>query len=387
MEENKENKILRIIITTLVIIILLFAVGFGIFYTINSLKKPVVKNEVTSINEVSTNEIEQLEEARKVIDNTIIEDETDSLNKKYARVDIVWVDKNNNIIAKPLEPILNGMTPVKYSDNQKDFVETTQNDSSWYNYENQRWANAINDESYFVWIPRYAYKITYYADSTYLKEIGYNDTLIRIDSVGPGLTEVGNHYILAPAFSRDTASGYKNGGWDGNLSGIWVSKYEMSMEKDGNQVETTNKQIGDVLTNDSIKAVSKPGVSSWRNIAIGTSYLNAYNYNRSLESHLIKNSEWAAISYLAYSNYGRKGVGVSINSNSKYLTGGNNLKSEIYIYNGKQSTTGNYTGVYDMSGGAWEFTSAFINNTYEGLSTYGGNSAGNLYENTRNTYI
>lgn len=396
MEEKKENKFLKIIITVSVIIILLFAVGFGIYYTINTINKPSEKNEVATSNELEANEIEQIEEAEKVVNNEIIENETDELNKKYGRVDIVWVDKNNKIIAKPLEPVLKGMVPVKYSDEEKDFVETTKDDTTWYNYENQRWANAMDNESYFVWIPRYAYKITYYSDSTYSKEIGYsdsrgilkvgeNDSLIRIDSVGPGLTEVGNHYILAPAFSRDTASGYKNGGWDGNLSGIWVSKYEMSMEKDGNQVETVSSKDGNVFTSDSIKAVSKPGVSSWRNIKIGVSYINAYNYNRDLESHLIKNSEWAAVSYLSYSKYGRNGGAVSINSNSKYLTGGNNLKSEIYIYNGKQSTTGNYTGIYDMSGGAWEFISAFINNTYEGLITYGGNGTGNLCENSRNT--
>ena len=123
MEEKKENKFLKIIITVSVIIILLFAVGFGIYYTINTINKPSEKNEVATSNELEANEIEQIEEAEKVVNNEIIENETEELNKKYGRVDIVWVDKNNKIIAKPLEPVLKGMVPVKYSDEEKDFVE------------------------------------------------------------------------------------------------------------------------------------------------------------------------------------------------------------------------------------------------------------------------
>ena len=396
MEENKKNKILKIIITVAVIIILLFAVIFGLIYTVKKINSDNEESNVMAFEEPSKNEIKQVEEAQKVVNNTIIEDETETLNRRFGRIEIVWVDRENNIIAKPLAPVLNGMTPVKYSDQEGDFVETTYNDGEWYNYENQKWANAVDNGSYFVWIPRFAYKIIYYQDSTYSKEIGYSDyrgilkigeddSLIRIEEISQGYVEVGNHYILEPAFQKDTATGFKNGGWDGNLSGIWISKYEMSMEKDRMHVDTTNQQIGNVEVNDSIKAVSKPGVSSWRNITVGTSYKNAYNYNRSLESHLIKNSEWAACCYLAYSKYGRNGAPVTINKNINYLTGGHNLITEIYSYNGNQTSNGNVTGVYDLVGGAWEFTASFVNNDYDGLKTYGGTNEGELYENTRNT--
>ena len=35
------------------------------------------------------------------------------------------------------------------------------------------------------------------------------------------------------------------------------------------------------------------------------------------------------------------------------------------------STTGNVTGVYDMSGGAWEYVAAYVNNGHSNLTTYG----------------
>ena len=397
MEENKINKNLKIIITIAVIIILLLALIFGVIYTINNQSENNNKNELGAENIITQNEIKQVEEAEKVVENTIIEDETATLNRRYGKVEIVWVDKNNNVIAKPLSPVLNGLKAVKFSDEKRDFEEVVSNEDIWYDYKEQRWANAIDASgSYFVWIPRYAYKIIYYSDSTYSKEIGISDyrgilkinndgSLSKVEDVAQGLTEVGNHYILAPAFSVDTASGYRNGGWDRNLSGIWVSKYEMSMEEEGIHIDTTSKQIGDVLTNEKIKAVSKPGVSSWRNITVGTSYINAYNYNRNLDSHLIKNSEWGAISYLAFSKYGRNGMPITINKNNNYITGGHNLLSEIYSYNGNQSTTGNETGVYDLVGCSWEFTASFVNNDDDALSNYGGKEENELYENTRNS--
>lgn len=52
--------------------------------------------------------------------------------------------------------------------------------------------------------------------------------------------------------------------------------------------------------------VSKPNVKSWTDIYIGNCYLNALNYNTTLDSHLMKNSEWGATAYLTHSQYGRK---------------------------------------------------------------------------------
>ena len=54
-----------------------------------------------------------------------------------------------------------GMTPIKW--NGSSWEETTGDDPEWYDYTAKKWANAKVEvegvESYFVWIPRYAYSI------------------------------------------------------------------------------------------------------------------------------------------------------------------------------------------------------------------------------------
>ena len=100
-----------------------------------------------------------------------------------------------------------------------------------------------------------------------------------------------------------------------------------------------------------------------------------------VDPHLTKNSEWGAVAYLSKSTYG-KNSGVYINNSSTYITGnaGSTLDASYAsgttnAYNttaGQQaSTTGNITGVYDMSGGAWEYTAAYVNNGSTRLTSYG----------------
>ncbi len=61
---------------------------------------------------------------------------------------------------------IDGMTPIKFvepTDSEKgQVVDTDWNDNNWYNYKQNKWANTkTQDGSMWVWIPRYAYKITY----------------------------------------------------------------------------------------------------------------------------------------------------------------------------------------------------------------------------------
>ena len=200
-----------------------------------------------------------------------------------------------------------------------------------------------------------------------------------------GREETGNHYIVHPAFMQDTASGYKNGGWDIDIAGFWTAKFEMSMEQMGEAVETENEAIGNVQISDVIKAVSKPSVTSWRNINIGNAYYNSYMYNRQLDSHLMKNSEWGAIAYLTVSRFGYANNLVAINKNQKYVTGGSKTETEVFNYYGIESTTGNATGVYDLVGSAWEYIAAFINNGYPRMQEFGGSDQYYLTTNYKNT--
>ena len=81
---------------------------------------------------------------------------------------------------------------------------------NWYDYSNQKWANIVTvsggKEAYFVWIPRYEYKVKDNFEQIEIRFITTNSNA-RTDG-----------YLLPEAFQ-----------WDGkDLTGYWVSKYEIS---------------------------------------------------------------------------------------------------------------------------------------------------------------
>ena len=170
------------------------------------------------------------------------------------------------------------------------------------------------------------------------------------------------------------------------LAGFWVGKFESSnTEGYGDSSSTAN-------TTDLTLQI-KAGVTSWRNINIGNMFTvctnmnaagNPYGLNTSdsvVDPHMMKNSEWGACAYLSQNATYGKGSEVWINPNSNYITGqaGSSVSASSTTStdnyntgNGPQaSTTGNVTGVYDMSGGAWEYVAAYVNNSY---TQSGGNS-------------
>ena len=78
---------------------------------------------------------------------------------------------------------------------------------------------------------------------------------------------------------------------------------------------------------------------------------------------MMKNTEWGAVAYLAQSKYG-KGSEVAINSNGDFYTGGGSSVTS-YLSNKDQSTTGDETGIYDMSGCAWEYVAGYLQGGYD----------------------
>ena len=81
-----------------------------------------------------------------------------------------------------------------------------------------------------------------------------------------------------------------------------------------------------------------------------------------IDPHLIKNTEWGAAAYLAHSKYGRNKIADETMSNtSGYNTGNGNYKTNVAL-----STTGNVYGIYDMAGGSWEHTAAYVDSTKGG---------------------
>ena len=253
-------------------------------------------------------------------------------------------------------PNLKGdMEPVYWdeSNNEVNLEDDNFDSTKWYDYNSNKWANAkTSDGSYWVWIPRYEYQvINNVTDSSQAGTVNVN--FIPTSTI----TASSSDYYIHPSFRDDSSNNFSNGGWDSELPGFWVAKYEMSMEdRNGNHVETTESN-GNVALSDTVKMVSKPGVTSWRYINIANSYTNSYNYNRTNESHLIKNSEWGAVAFLTHSRYGRDGQEVKINDNSNYYTGGGSGKA--YKSNTDQSSTQNITGVYDLNGGANEGVATF----------------------------
>ena len=81
-----------------------------------------------------------------------------TFSTEYGRIEVIWLDENNNIIEEPLAPdIYTGeeeLTPVKWTSNGDGTVtesETTEDDTSWYKYQSiegtddnrtSLWANA-----------------------------------------------------------------------------------------------------------------------------------------------------------------------------------------------------------------------------------------------------
>ncbi len=327
------------------------------------------------------------------------------------------------------EEILNGadpvikenLVPVIIAENGEVTYANTQ--KKWYNYENKEWANAVilvenpskeyvkgdiiqesDIESYFVWIPRYRYQIfdegnyTTYIESkpstSIAKEIQIE---FETNAVEASTGSTKGEWLTHPAFTNF------------DVNGIWVGKYETGYKG------ATSFSSAQVNTADSSKVIIKPNVYSWRNSTVSNIFKTAYNYNRELDSHMMKNTEWGALAYLSHSKYGIN-TEVRINNNSNFLTGyaatdetnqssfpgvSGTDSTKTLPYNTetgyKASTTGNITGVYDMSGGAWEyvagympsssddsgFTSTELTTYSKYLDLYSANSTINSYNNRK----
>jgi len=250
----------------------------------------------------------------------------------------------------------------------------------------------------WVWIPRYSYTI----GNTYGVQ-GYGGSTpsqatpgaIDIKFVKPSVTETGS-----AAYTGDTISGYytPNGFCWGNkcdsnrsasgnkeIAGIWVGKFETS---------------GATATTDIVQQpIVKPDVVSWRSGRVSTFFTasrnmqtewsSSYGFNGQYDTHMLKNTEWGAVAYLSQSKYGKYGntdysgalKEIYKNDSSSYYIGrsegtapatSGSSANGTYTYatTGGQgaSTTGNITGIYDMSGGAWEYVMGNYNN-YSGYSS------------------
>ena len=300
---------------------------------------------------------------------------------------------------KPIPELASGMLPVIYDGDNWKVVEAS---SKYYNYNNQEWANAVilksgvtknsgdivdvaNDaQAMFVYIPRYEYKIegSYGKDGTSADLPGE----IEVNFISKITTTASDGYRIHPAFTFG----------DKEVAGIWVGKFE-----------TTGSSTNPTILPD-LQSLTRQTVS-----AQFTTAQKFNNYISGADAHMMKNSEWGAVAYLSQSKYGKYGNSaysgankeVYINNSSNLSNGGpytgrsgggpagstpiNGTYSDqtstakyniygFYTYDGYlleyntnnktatrdltkvASTTGNITGIYDMSGGAFEYVMGYL---------------------------
>ena len=259
--------------------------------------------------------------------------------------------------------------------------------------------------AFYVWIPRFKYKVwninkvigtdSYNAYNTGIdivfesekKSTGivnctysYNSPSSSANSPNETCTGSNGDYYTHPAFTFGSD----------NIRGFWIGKFELSNSG------TSSNAIPKIIPNTEIwldTSTTNQNITQFYNaIQNMQSEKNIYGLSMdktNTDSHMITNYEWGAVAYLANSKYGRctsgsctnitinncmissdntytiiAGIGANSIADSSSETTCNNSTNK---YNGTKgvlaSTTGNITGVYDMSGGGGEYVMANISST------------------------
>ena len=269
--------------------------------------------------------------------------------------------KDNSSANTPI--LFKNMVPIKYENNKWIIADLGQ---KWYDYDAKEWANAVvlnsgvtknvGDEVteeeislWYVWIPRYKYTIFNGNNGSAAAQ------LINV-TFESGISRTGTVTCTDNADGSETCSTITNG----------TSTYTHPAFKFGN-TELTGFWVGKFEVSGSTSAITvKPNVTSLRSQTVSSLFTAIQNVKttygiNNADSHMLKNMEWGAVAYLKQSKYGLGTTDIAINDNSSYYTGGGT--SDAYKTNVAQSTTGNIYGVYDMSGGAFEYVMGNMNNS------------------------
>ena len=302
-----------------------------------------------------------------------------------------------------------GMTPIYFEENSTtkmyDAKTTTVGDSKWYDYDAKHWANAqTKDGSMWVWVPRFAYKVnsdtkTFNVVFLIGKTDYYYESEGKIKKAARATTDytpdTSNEYTVHPAFTNESSIGFANGGWDSELTGIWVAKFEAGFAtSNGNSTpnikstvkytqgsvwaayaeskvtEQTGKFDGSIkarnwLDGEYGNTETKISYPSFQGTSYSMNYVNnkeafalcsvlnednnVYGLSSDTDSHLMKNSEWGAAAYLGKSKYGLNTDDIYINNvnmNSGAASGA--IADDTKDGNGKYVNP--YLGVYAITG-------------------------------------
>ena len=304
------------------------------------------------------------------------------------KVSVETVEITNLDTSGANKPVLaSNMIPVYYDEANSVWKKADKNNSQkdyrWYSYSSTgeykgMWANAVtvkdaNRQTYlnatpgttismddittmWVWIPRFnAVTPSNYNGGTQSKPNAIDVTFVKQNETA----------IDAFTFG------------DKELSGFWYGKFEIG----GTLASSCTNETCNVSN-----IVVKPNVSSLRSQKVSSFFYasrsmeqagNSFGFvNSEVDTHMSKNNEWGAVAYLTQSIYGRctsstTCTEVGINNNSGYITGyGAPAGSSSSVTNGTYntalgkdaSTTGTIYGIYDMSGGAYEYVMGVYNN-------------------------
>ena len=351
-----------------------------------------------------------------------------NLSKSKTKCTLYFNDKYIDRELNGADPELgNKLIPIVINEEDGSVTRASEKEK-WYDYKNQKWANAVilrdgkvdpgenkpieesDIESYFVWIPRYRYEIFDEGNYNGLTTKTNKEQIIQVEfetkDVEPQTGTSVGQWLTHPAFTSF------------NTNGIWVGKFETGYDGAGNTGDAEVNPLDETASIEAAnKVIIKPNVYSWRSIQVAKAYTVGLHYEETLNSHMMKNTEWGAVAYLQQSQYGSH-TSVRINNNSNYLTGyaavhepttgytgtnelcsvskeacneygGVTSPGENGTYNTNYfnkasvvaSTTGNYSGIYDMSGGAWEFVMSGMDD-----NSTGDGKTGNLSSGRHNVY-
>lgn len=323
----------------------------------------------------------------------------------------------------------------------------------WFDYNDFMWANAVTVKengttsrsdylkadlgtevkmeditTMWVWIPRYKYvifngnnelseeqeiKVTFEhgIDKTGTVSCKENILTANDSSSSETCTDTINGSIINNK-STYTHPAFTFG--DEELTGIWYAKFEMSTDQ--NSVCTTSQSY-DNCDKEDLNVYVKPDqislryqkiINEFKSIRNMELFNNIHGFtqnetattssqtgeitndNNNIDIHMQKNMEWGAVTYLAYSKYGKYGNSLYTGTNKRvyknnwyqqlssvynYKTGYSGYSynaapstTNVVLYNdltdlgsgngykgAGASTTGTVYGIYDMNGGAYEY--------------------------------
>ena len=327
-----------------------------------------------------------------------------------------------------------------YNYNQKQWANAvTVKDPSKYKGKDMV-VNQADILGFWVYIPRYAYEVMR-RDGTD-KPVPAQNFLISFEKTTTpkrrpaACPERGKDYREDCDLNRDYIKGQpgNQGTWATHpaftfgkreLNGIWFAKFETTGDNTQPTVLPNERHIEGYYSGiryiGGFYALAKTmGVNDPNNVGGNTSGVNASQNNHhlaKLSSHMVNNNDWGAATYLSASKYGAGHNGVQINASStnhasSYGTTGCGPQSKgntrryddsgalntpqacgntDRTYNGTlgqlTSTTNNPTGIYDMSGGGWEYVAASYSDNLNNSNTnqyFGSNAAHPPYVNTYN---